>query len=146
GRGRHRLRNILVGAEVALAVVLLVGASLMVRGFGTLVNAATTMQPDTLLTLRLALTDTKYHERHQRRAFYDQVLQRAAAIPGMKAAVGVSALPFSDHSSGREFTIEGRPADPSRIIAGMYQPMTPGYFEALHIPLRAGRFLDQRDG
>jgi len=146
GRGRHRLRNILVAAEVALAVVLLVGASLMVRGFGTLVNAATAMEPGTLLTLRLALTDTKYHERHQRRAFYNQVLERAAAIPGVKAAVGVSALPFSDHSSGREYSIEGRPADPSHPIVGMYQPMTPGYFDTLHIPLRAGRFLDQRDG
>jgi putative ABC transport system permease protein len=146
GRGRHRLRNILVGAEVAMAVVLLVGASLMVRGFGTLVNAATSMQPDTLLTLRLALTDTKYHEPHQRRAFYREVLERAAAIPGVKTAAATTALPFSDHSSGRAYTIEGRPADTSRPITGMYQTITLGYFETLRIPLRSGRVIETRDG
>src|SRR5437764_3118334 len=118
----------------------------MQLGFSTTLIPATAKEPLTLLTLLFALTHTKYHERHQRRAFYDQVLQRAAAIPGVKGAVGVSALPFSDHSSGREFSIEGRPADPSRMITGMYQPMTPGYFDTLHVPVRAGRFLDQRDG
>jgi putative ABC transport system permease protein len=121
GRGRHRLRGVLVAAEVALAVVLLVGASLMGRGFGALVHAATSMEPATLLTLRLSLTDTKYHEPHQRLAFYRDVLARAAAIPGVKAAVAATALPFSDHSTGRAVTIEGKPADPSRLPWGMYQ-------------------------
>ena len=146
GRGRHRLRNILVGAEVALAVVLLVGASLMVRGFGSLARAATNLEPSTLLTLRLALTETKYKEPYQRQAFYSAVLERIRVIPGVRSAVAVSALPYSDHSSGRAFTIEGRPADPANQTTGMYQLTTPGYFEALHIPLRAGRFLDARDG
>src|SRR5439155_16251979 len=123
-----------------------VGASLMVRGFGALVNAATSIEPSSLLTLRLALTDTKYHEPHQRAAFYREVLERAAAIPGVKSAVAVSALPYSDHSSGRAYTIEGRPADPSRPVTGRYQTITPGYFETMHIPLRAGRAIDSCDG
>ena len=146
GRGRHRLRNILVGAEVALAVVLLVGASLMVRGFNTLAHAASNLDASTLLTFRLALTDTKYKEAHQRLAFYNDVLERARAIPGVRAAVAATALPHSDHSSGRQYVIEGRPVDPARPVSGMYQLVTPGYFETLHIPLRAGRFLDARDG
>ncbi|HTS63344.1 MAG TPA: ABC transporter permease [Candidatus Acidoferrales bacterium] len=146
GRGRHRLRNLLVGAEVALAVVLLVGASLMVRGFGSLAHAATNLEPSTLLTLRLALTETKYKEPHQRQAFYSAVLDRVRSIPGVRSAVAVSAVPYSDHSSGRAFTVEGRVADPANPVTGMYQLATPGFFETLHIPLRAGRFLDARDG
>ena len=145
-RGRHRLRNILVGAEVALAVVLLVGASLMVRGFSNLANAATNMEPETLLSLRLALTDAQYKQPYQRLAFYNQVLDRLRAIPGVKAAVAATAMPYSDHSNGRQYVIEGRPVDPAKPTIGMYQLVTPGYFETLHIPLRAGRFLDGRDG
>jgi putative ABC transport system permease protein len=146
GRGRHRLRNILVGAEVALAVVLLVGASLMVRGFSNLAHAANSLEPSTLLTLRLALTDVKYKEPSQRRAFYNAVLDRIRAIPGVRSAVAVTALPYSDHNSGRNYAIEGRQDDPAKPITGMYQLATPGFFETLHIPLRAGRFLDARDG
>ena len=146
GRGRHRLRGVLVATEMALAVVLLIGASLMVRGFGTLIQSATSIEPSTLLTFRLALTDTKYPQSHQRRTFYNDVLTRVAAIPGVKTAVGATAMPFSDHSSGRSYTIEGRPADPARPISSRYQTVTPGFFEALRVPLKAGRLLDRRDG
>jgi putative ABC transport system permease protein len=145
GRGRHRLRNLLVAAEVALAMVLLVGASLMARGFGTLTRTATAVGPSTLLTLRLTLTETKYGEA-QRRWFYREVLQRAAAIPGVQAAVGVSALPYSDHANNYLVTIEGRPDDPARPVTAMYQAATEGYLQALHIPLVAGRMPDRRDG
>jgi putative ABC transport system permease protein len=146
GRGRHRLRNFLVGAEVALAVVLLVGASLMVRGFSTLANAATMLEPKTLLTMRLALTETKYKDLHRQRGFYRDVLDRMSTIPGVQSAVAVTALPHSDHSSGKQYTIEGRAADPAKPIVGMSQTVTPQLFETLHIPLRAGRFIDARDG
>jgi putative ABC transport system permease protein len=146
GRGSHRLRNILVAAEVALAVVLLVGASLMVRGFNSLAHAATSMEPATLLTMRLSLTETRYKQPHQRLAFYNQILERMRAVPGVRAAVAVTALPHSDHSSGRQYLIEGQPNDPSKPNTGMYQLATPGFFETLHIPLLAGRFLNSHDG
>ncbi len=146
GRGRHRVRSLLVAAEVSLAAILLIGASLMVRGFGTLVQASTSMEPTTLLTLRLALTETKYEETHQRRAFYDDVLRRAAAIPGVRSAVAATALPYTEHNMGLAYTIEGRPADPARPVTGMYQSVTEGYFSTLHIPLRAGRLFDSHDG
>jgi putative ABC transport system permease protein len=146
GRGRHRLRNLLVAAEVSLAVVLLIGASLMVFGFGNLVNAATSMEPASLLTFRLALTDAKYKDPIQRRAFYNQVLERVAAIPGVRSAVGATALPYSDHSSWRGLLIEGRPADATKPIDAMYQTVTAGYFRTLHIGLRAGRLFNSHDG
>src|SRR5262249_13599222 len=137
GRGRHRLRNILVAAEVALAVVLLVGAGLMVRGFSSLANAATSLEPDTLLTLRLALTDTCYKHPHHRSAFHNRVLDGVRAVPGVRSGIAATALPHTDHSSGRQYAIEGRPVDPAKPVVGMYQLVTPGYFETLHIPLRA---------
>jgi putative ABC transport system permease protein len=146
GRGRHRLRAVLVGAEVALAVILLVGAGLMVRGFGALAHAATQVEPDTLLTLRLALTENKYKEPHRRREFYSHVLDNLRGTPGVRSAVAAIALPYSDHSTGRMYTIEGRPADPASQPVGMYQAVTSGFFETLHIPLRSGRFLSDRDG
>ena len=146
GRGRHRVRAILVAAEVALAVVLLVGASLMVRGFSTLAHAATNLEPATLLTLRLTLTEAKYREPYQREAFYRETAARIQGIPGVRSAVALTALPYSQHSSGRAFVVEGRPVDPANPILGMYQVATPGTFETLHIPLRAGRYLDYRDG
>jgi putative ABC transport system permease protein len=146
GKDRQRLRGILVAAEVALAVVLLVGASLMVRGFRTLVQKGEAMEPSTLLTLRLAITDSKYHEKHQVAGFYHQVLDRIQALPGVRSAAAVSALPFSDHSSGRIYTIEGRPEEPGDAPSGMYQVASPEYFQSLHIPLRAGRLLSASDG
>ena len=146
GGARHRLRNILVAGEVALAVVLLVGAGLMVRGFRKLVENGERLEPATLLTMRLVITDSKYHEPHQRTAFYSAVLDRIRALPGVRSAVAVSALPYSDHSNGRFFTIEGRPAEPGQLPSGMYQVTTPAYFDMTHIPLVAGRLLSDSDG
>jgi putative ABC transport system permease protein len=146
GRARQRLRNILVASEVALAVVLLVGASLMVRGFRSFVKNGEAFEPSTLLTLRLAITENKYHEKHQVAEFYRQVLERIQALPGVRSAVAVSALPYSDHSSGRNFSIEGRQVEPGDQPSGMYQVASPEYFGTLHIPLRVGRLLSQSDG
>ena len=146
GGARHRLRNILVASEVALAVVLLVGAGLMVRGFRKLVENGERLEPATLLTMRLALTDNKYHEPHQRIAFYRDVLDGIRVLPGVRTAAAVTALPYSDHSNGRIFTIEGRPAEPDQLPNGMYQVTTPGYFDIAHIPLVAGRLLTETDG
>jgi len=146
GGARHRLRNLLVASEVALAVVLLVGAGLMVRGFRTLVENGARVQPATMLTMRLAITDNKYQEPHQRIAFYRDVLDRIRALPGVRTAAAVTALPYADHSNGRDFTIEGRPAEPDQLPTGMYQVTTPSYFDLVHIPLVAGRLLSETDG
>jgi putative ABC transport system permease protein len=146
GGSRHRLRNILVAAEVALAVVLLVGAGLMVRGFRTLLDNGERLEPATLLTMRLAITDNKYHQPHQVLGFYREVLERIRAIPGVRSATAVTALPYSGHSNGRNFSIEGRPVDLGNVPNGMYQVASPSYFETLHVPLRAGRLLSESDG
>jgi putative ABC transport system permease protein len=146
GRARQRLRGILVASEVALAVVLLVGASLMVRGFRSFVQSGERLEPSTLLTMRLAITETKYREKYQVAEFYRQVLERIQVVPGVRSAVAVSALPYSDHSSGRNYTIEGRPVEPGDQPSGMYQVTSSEYFNTLHIPLRAGRLFSASDG
>ena len=146
GQGKHRLRNILVAAEVALAVILLVGAGLMVRGFNAMLRNGEKLEPATILMMRLALTDAKYHEPHAQSAFYREVLDRVGKLPGVKGATAVTAMPYSDHSSGRAFTIENRPVEQGLQPSGMYQVTSAQYFEALHIPLRSGRFLNEGDG
>ncbi len=146
GRGGHRLRNILVVSEIALAVVLLVGAGLMVRGFKLMVDNGARLEPSTLLSLRLALTDDKYHEPFQRSAFYRDVLARIGSLPGVRSAAVVTAMPYADHSSGRNFTIEGRPVEAGDPPTAMYQVASASYLETLRVPLRAGRFLKEMDG
>ncbi|HXB68053.1 MAG TPA: ABC transporter permease [Candidatus Acidoferrales bacterium] len=146
GSARHRLRNTLVAAEIALAVVLLVGAGLMVRGFRALNESGARLHPETILTLRLTLTDNKYHEPFQRVAYYRDVLERICAVPGVRSAAAVSSLPYADHSSSRYFTIEGRPVEPDKLPEGMFQLATADYFDTMHIALRAGRLLNEDDG
>jgi putative ABC transport system permease protein len=146
GQAKQRLRNFLVASEVALAVVLLVGASLMVRGFRTVVKTGEALQPATLLTLRLAITDNKYPEKYQIAEFYRHVLERIKTLPGVRSAAAVTAMPYSDHSSGRAFVIEGRPVEPGNQPLGMYQVASPEYFKTLRIPVREGRLLNEGDG
>jgi putative ABC transport system permease protein len=146
GRGRRHLRTVLVAAEIALAVVLLVGAGLMVRGFRAMVTAGAGLEPSTLLTLRLGITSDKYKETHQVAAFYRDVLERIGAIPGVRSAAAASAMPYTQHSSGRALTIEGRAPQPGEMPSGMYQAVSSNYFETLHVPLRTGRFLNGGDG
>ncbi len=146
GRSRQRLRNLLVSAEVALALVLLVGAGLMVRGFQALVRSGSALEPSTLLTLQLAITDQKYKDKYQVSSFYRQVLERIHALPGVRSAAAVTALPYSDHSSGRNFMIQGRQLEPGNHPNGMYQVSSAEYFKMLHVPLRAGRLIRASDG
>jgi len=145
-RRRHFLRNLLVGAEVALAVVLLVGASLMVRGFHSLLATGEKLQPGTLLTLRLALTEAKYKEPFQVAGFYRDVLARINALPGVQSVAAVTAMPYANHSDWRGFTIDGQPVEPGNIPNAMYQVASPEYFAIAHVPLRQGRFLNSGDG
>src|SRR5262249_40880730 len=119
---------------------------LMVRGFRKLVENGARFEPATLLTMRLSLTDNKYHELFQRIAYYRDILDRIQVLPGVRSAAAVTALPYSDHSNGRGFTIEGRPVEPGPLSGVMYQVTTLGYFELVHLPLVTGRLLAVTDG
>jgi putative ABC transport system permease protein len=145
GAGRHRLRNTLVAAEVALAVVLLTGAGLMVRGFRALVDHGRRTDPATLLTLRLGLTESRYPEPLQRTAYFDRVLAAIRGVAGVRSAAAASGIPYAGFSLNRNFEIEGQMSDPEHRPNGMYQVATPSYFGTLRVPLIAGRLLEDRD-
>ena len=144
-RARHRLRAVLVAGEIALTVVLLVGAGLMIRGFRALTRSGADLQPSTLLTLRLAVTDAKYGEDYQLAAFYRQVLERVSAVPGVRAAASATSTPYSDHFTTRQFSIEGRPPAPGHPSAAAFQAVSANYFETMRVPLISGRAIDERD-
>jgi putative ABC transport system permease protein len=146
GGAKHRLRGILVATEIALAVILLVGAGLMVRGFRSMIVAGERMEPSTILSMRLALTSTKYKEPHEMYSFYRAVLDRINTLPGVRSAALVTSMPYMGHSSGRAFTIEGRPVEQGDLPSAMYQVASPSYFSTVRVPLRAGRLLGESDG
>lgn len=146
GRNRQRIRSVLVASELALAVVLLVGAGLMIRGFGTLIGRGANMDPGTLLTMRLAITEQRYHEPYQIAAFYRDVVTRLKALPSVRTALAVTALPYSDHASWRNFDIQGRQTIPGDQPNGAYQVTTPEFLSTLHVPLIQGRLLNETDG
>ncbi|MCU1264396.1 MAG: hypothetical protein JWM21_714 [Acidobacteria bacterium] len=146
GASRHLLRNMLVASEITLAVVLLVGAGLMVRGFRAQVDTGARIEPSTLLSLRLAITGNKYPEPHQISGYYREVLNRISALPGVRSAAAVTALPYSGHSESGVFTIEGRVVEPDDKPRAMYQAASASYFETLHVRLRDGRLLTEGDG
>ena len=143
---RHLLRNLLVGAEIALAVVLLVGASLMFRGFHNILATGERLEPSTLLTLRLGLTESKYKENYQIAGFYRDVVARLNALPGVRSAAAVTAMPYSNHSNWREFSIEGQPVEPGKVPNAMFQVTSPEYFATARVPLVEGRFVTAADG
>src|SRR5262245_16341503 len=114
GGKRQRLRGALVIAEVALALVLLVGGGLMIRSFAHLQNVPLGFAPDHVLTMRLALPTAKYGQGAPRVNFFDQLLQRLRAVPGVIDASAVTELPLAGGGSwAEEVTLEGRDAAPS---------------------------------
>ncbi|MGO9256392.1 MAG: ABC transporter permease [Bryobacteraceae bacterium] len=145
-RRGSRLRSLLVAAEMALAVVLLTGAGLMVRSFSLIVAGSASLDPSTMLTLRLRLEETRYPEPAQVAGFYRDVLARVRALPAVTSASIVTALPFSRFATSLPFAIEGQARQPERPPSVMVQSVSTDYFRALHIPLRAGRLIGDTDG
>src|SRR5882762_3925494 len=138
GAGGSRLQRVLVVSEVALALVLLVGASLMIQSFERLETAPTGFNPDHLLTVRVPLMSYKY-SRPQSADFYREVLDRIQAIPGVKSVGMANNLPFMGFHLSLDF-----PAPPNSpggsgpvMVAG--RSVSPGYFRAMQIPLISGR-------
>jgi putative ABC transport system permease protein len=134
-------------AEISLALILLVGAGLLVKGFGALINANENYQPESLLTLNYDL-NMQYEQRAGRVAFHEQVLQRLSTIPRVRSAAMVTYLPYSDGGevSTSAFSIEGRPAtNREEVRSAIVETISPNYFGVMHIALREGRELKDSD-
>jgi len=139
-------RRVLVVAEVAVAVVLLVGAGLLIRSFQRLRHVEPGFRSDNLLTMRTVLPYSKYSKPEQRRAFYDEVLRKVEELPGVESAGMISFLPLSFTGMNFNFSIEGRPAPSDmQLPSALYRVVSPNYFRAMGIPLQRGRFFDSRD-
>jgi len=143
---RHRTRGFLVIAEVALALMVLVGAGLMMQSFLRLRNVGAGFSEKDVLTFSVILPQAKYTEAPQRGAFFRQLLERVSALPGVEAAAATSTVPLKGGGWGRSLTVEGFP-----VLSVGQAPMiqhtvtTPGYFQTMGIPIMAGRAFNEWD-
>lgn len=146
GASGHYARRVLVVSEVALAVMLLVGAGLLIRSFQQLRQVDIGFKPDNLVTMRMVLPLPKYLKPETRNAFYEELLRRVDEIPGVESAGMITFLPLSNIGMKFNFSVEGRstPSDANMPFA-LYRVISPDYFRALGIPLQRGRFFDGSD-
>ena len=146
GRDGVRLRSLLVIAEVALALALLIGAGLLIRSFQKAQEVKPGFDAGNVLLLRLALPQNNYPDGEAITRFAEQAEQRLAKLPGMQALGVVNIPPLSGLSSSVEFNVAGLPpATREQTPRAQYRIATPGYFRALGIPLIAGREFTERD-
>jgi putative ABC transport system permease protein len=149
GPSRHRLRSVLVVAEIALALVLLVGAGLLVKGFRALIVVHENFRPESVLTLSLSLPEGQYQKEPGRAAFHEQVLERLATIPHVQSAALATYVPYANGGGTglNPFTIEGRPpAERGETTSSIVETISPSYFRLMNIGLRDGRELQDSDG
>jgi len=147
GGVRHaRLRQTFVVAEIALAVVLLVGAGLLLRSFDSLTRAGTGFDATNVLTMRMQLPAAKYPSDSKRIQFFKQLTSRVSAIPGVQAAGVVSYLPLAGLGAATNFTIEGEPPpSPGQDHVTDVTVCDDGYFRALKVRLLRGRLFTERE-
>jgi putative ABC transport system permease protein len=144
--GRHRIQRMLVVAESALAVVLLVGAGLLVKSFLRLTQVNAGFDPTRVVTLKLSLPGARYPDAAAQNLFVHQLLDRIKILPGVESASVTTRLPLGGGESHRGIQIEGRPSRPGEDLDTFYGVIAPGYFHTLGIPLLRGRdFTDHDD-
>jgi putative ABC transport system permease protein len=147
GAKSRLFRNVFVVAEVSLALVLLIGAGLMIRSFFQLHGVRTGFSSENVLTMRVQLPMAKYPEGQQRANFFTQARERIATLPGVKSVGAINFLPLTGLASSTSFNVEGRPeADDGEAPGTEVRVVTPNYFSAMGIPLLKGRVLDEHDG
>jgi putative ABC transport system permease protein len=147
GFRRNRARSLLVVAEVALSLVLLIGAGLLIRSFVRLMQTDPGFDPSRVVTLDIPLDRHRYDTEEKQAAFFDRLVERARQLPGVEAAGLVNDVPFSHEVDVMTFNIAGRPpALPGNEPSAHDTVVSPGYFEAMRIPLREGRMFSQQDG
>jgi len=149
GSGTRRAQRVLMVVEIALSIVLFIGAALLVKSFRNLTAVETGFDSHNVLTARVALPMEQYQSPERQRAFFSQLAERLGTLPGVTAAGAVASMPFGGNTMMMSVHVEGQAPDEVSLgdapIARM-NSVTPGYFQALRIRLLEGRLVDQRDG
>jgi predicted permease len=144
GAKGKRIRSMLVVAEVAVSLVLLVGAGLLINSFLRLRSVAPGFKPDNLLTMSVVLPQQKYPDAARRAAFYDELIRRVEAVPGVKSAAIVNWIPLIRQGDSTSITIEGRPpAEPGKENMMVTRVVNPHYFQTRGVQLSRGRAFDE---
>ncbi len=146
GKSTHRARSTLVVAQMALALMLLVGSALMLRTFLALRSVDTGFDRSSVLTMRVSLSGERYEERADRAQFWTRLVDEIRTLPGVEHAGGVLNLPLTDGDTNPGYIIEDfppQPDDPPTVAS--QNVVVDGYFEAMGIPIVAGRTIERRD-
>ena len=146
GQSGGALRDVLVVFEVAAALVLLVGAGLMLQTLAKLQAIDIGFRPDHLLTMRTVLPKAKYKDPSTRRAFYDRVVEQVRALPGVEGVAFSSNLPFTAQGNTQGYRIEGRTQEPGMANDALLRVGTSGYLKMLGVRLLEGRLIEESDG
>ena len=142
---RSTLRGVLVVAELALAIMLLVGAGLLLQSFVELRRAETGFDPQRVLTATVALPSARYPENVQVAAFFPRLLEKIEALPGVESAGAGTDLPWTGYDENMGMTPEDRLGGEEATFRTRFHIVTPGYFRSLGVPVLAGRELDASD-
>ncbi len=146
GGAKHRLRSVLVTAEIAMAVVLLVGAGLMMKSLLKLLQSNVGFNPENVLTLSVTLPAAKYTDAGKQVQFYEQLNDRVQSLPGVTGSGTVNILPLQSGNTTR-FYIDGDPIpQPGQEMEANIRTVDESYFQTLGVPIIAGRAFDERDG
>jgi predicted permease len=146
GRGARAVRRTLVASQVGFAFMLLAGAGLLFASFERVLGVPTGFEADRLLTARVSPPASRYPEDPQLQGFGDRFLQAVRAVPGVQAAGITSVIPFGGDTNDSVILAEGYQMAPGESLISPYQvTATPGYMEALKIPLKRGRFFTDGD-
>jgi len=146
GPESHHLRRLLVIAEVALSLLLLAGAGLLIKSFANLRATKPGFNPQHALVAELILPKAKYPEPEKHRQFFEQILPKLAALPGVDAVGAAFPMPFSNNDSSSSFSIVGQPPQPpGKELGASHLTITPEYFRAMATPLLRGRDFNSRD-
>lgn len=145
GAAGSRLRPVLLAAQIALALVLVISAGLLTRTFVHMLHADAGFNPEHVLSFELTLPPLKYHDQAQIVAIYERVLEKLRAVPGVNSAGVVERLPLGGTPESTVVMIPGRVRDPKNIPYANYTMISPGYFSSVQTPLIRGRDFQQSD-
>jgi putative ABC transport system permease protein len=146
GARSHRLRNIFVVTQVALALVLLVGAGLLMKSFNRLQSVEPGFEPNNLLTMQVNLPGRKYDTDPKVIDFFKRAVEQLRAVPGVEMVGAVSFLPFAGPHSGTNVAIEGQPKrPPGQELSTGVSVTDANYFQTMHIALKRGRLFSEQE-